>query len=74
MKWRDNMISVHKDGVVGKCPSCMSLDTDYKYLEHRDGRGSLNIWCNSCKEQVHIDCGFVPRNRKHKAIDKAVAV
>ena len=72
MKWRDNMVSVHEEGVAGSCPYCGSIDTDYIYWEKENERSSLNIWCNSCGERVHADCGVVPENRKHISLEMAL--
>ena len=64
MKWRDNMVRISLDGIVGKCPHCKSSNTDYVFVEHDDGRGYLSVWCVSCGQQAHIDCCSIPRNRK----------
>ena len=72
MKWRDNMISVHEKGIVGNCPYCKSSDTDYIFWENDNERGSLNIWCNSCNERVHVDCGSIPQNRKRMKLEEVL--
>ena len=72
MKWRDNMINIHEKGIVGNCPYCKSSDTDYIFWENGNERGSLNIWCNSCNERIHVDCGNIPQNRKRMKLDEAL--
>ena len=64
MKWNKSFSQIYENGVVGDCPYCGSADTDYIYWEKKNGRGSLNVWCNSCGECVHADCGFIPKNHK----------
>ena len=64
MKWLDNIKQVGKNGIVGDCPHCGGIDTDYVFVEYDDGRGYLDIWCNSCKDSVHVDCVTIPHDRK----------
>jgi len=63
-KWNSALFSVSKHGIVGNCPSCGSTDTDYEYYKLKSGRGSLDIWCNSCNVRIHADCSLVPEGRK----------
>ena len=74
MKWNNNLCQIHKNGTVGECPYCGSVNTDYAYAEKEEGRAYLDVWCNSCNEQVHVDCRFVPENLKHMSVASAVAV
>ena len=72
MKWNDNLVQISKDGTVGDCPYCKSSNTDYVFWENKNGRGSLNIWCNSCGERIHVDCSSVPENRKRISLEMAL--
>ena len=74
MKWRDSIVRISKDGTVGNCPYCKSSDTDYVFVEHEDGRGYLNVWCESCGEQAHIDCCSIPSNRKYISFEDALSL
>ena len=74
MKWNSSLVQISTNGTVGVCPYCGSEDTDFLFVDKKSGRGYLDVWCNSCKEQVHVDCGHDPRNHKHKQVDKAIAV
>ena len=73
LKWNATLANIIKNGKVGKCPYCKSEDTDYIFWEHDNGRGCLNVWCNTCNERVHADCGSVPKNRKHISMEQALA-
>jgi len=64
MKWKKNLLSINKYGNVGSCPYCDSDNTDYMYYKFPDGRGCIDVWCNVCNERVHVDCRFIPDNRK----------
>ena len=66
-KWNGALLNVSKHGIVGNCPSCGSADTDYVYYKHKSGRGSLDIWCNSCKVSIDAYCAYVPDGRKTKS-------
>ena len=72
MKWLDNIKRIYNDGTVGICPFCKSSETEYIFVEHENGHGYLNICCNSCKEQVHIDCKSIPDNRNCMSLDTAL--
>ena len=71
MKWLKNLKVFALEGKVGDCPYCRSEDTDYMYYKRTDMRSYLEMWCNSCDERIHIDCGSVPPNRKYKSAEKA---
>ena len=70
MKWIKKISQIHEKGIVGKCPYCNSADTDYMYFDKGDNRSFLHIWCNSCAEQVHVDGGAIPHNRKHMNFER----
>ena len=72
MKWHNNMIQVYKSGSVGKCPCCNSSDTDYMFYKHDSKRSFMQIWCNSCDEQIHVDGGAIPLNRKRMDFEDAL--
>ena len=73
MKWRDNLLRIVNEGIVGKCPFCKSDNTDYMYIDHENGRGCLDIWCGSCNENEHVDCATPPANRKRMTMKQALA-
>ena len=70
MKWNNSFLKIYEDGIVGNCPYCGSMDTEYIFWENEDKRGSLNVWCNSCGERVHAYCGHIPQNRKVLVLKK----
>ena len=69
MKWIKILPQIHAKiqdcGTVGKCPYCDSEDTDYFVSEKENGRGYLDVWCNSCGERVHFDSCYMPEDCKH---------
>lgn len=54
MKWVPNMESVIKNHNAGKCPFCDSTDTDFAVVQIVKNLGYCAIWCNDCKQGVHI--------------------
>ncbi|GHU59100.1 hypothetical protein AGMMS49975_26330 [Clostridia bacterium] len=56
MNWTDAAINVSKKGIVGKCPECGSLDTDFTYVitNSDKGNGFLDMWCNDCHKRGHM--------------------
>ena len=63
-RWKRNIYRVFKENNVGECPYCNSKDTDYVFHKHEDGKGNLNVWCNSCSESIHVDLSTVPDDKK----------
>jgi hypothetical protein len=72
MKWVNNLVKISESGEVGECPLCGRSNTDYMYYEHDDGKGYLEVWCNDCGELVHVDCAFVPHDRKRVSANEAL--
>ena len=64
MKWINNLKQLTNEGTVGKCPFCGSLNTDYMFYIHKNGRFHLHMWCDSCGELTHVDGKGIPVNRK----------
>jgi len=63
-KWNVALLNVSKHGIVGNCPACGSVDTDYEYFKFKSGRGTLDVWCISCKTRISTDCMNIPDNPK----------
>ena len=74
MNWNENLIMLNKSGVVGNCPFCHSDDTDYLYYLRKGGRGSLDLWCNLCKERINVSCIYIPENRKFVDVNQTLNV
>lgn len=54
MKWIPNMESIIKSHTAGNCPFCNSSNTDFAIVQVVTNQGYCAIWCNDCKQGVHI--------------------
>ncbi len=55
-KWKDNIINIEKNKIVGKCPYCGSENTDYGFVVLKSNTKVYygSVWCNDCKQAFHI--------------------
>lgn len=53
-KWIDNINNVMTKKEVGTCPYCGSDNTDYRIIQIAGTLGTADIWCNKCKNAVHL--------------------
>ena len=68
MKWKENLISVSEKKEAGICPLCGSKNTDFHFTKVVPKLGYLDIWCNSCKKEIHISRCTVPENENSGSI------
>lgn len=50
MKWINNLESLSKSGVVGRCPFCDGSNTCYNVTKVSGNMGYAVLWCNDCGE------------------------
>ena len=72
-RWIPNMQNITEKHTVGKCPFCQSENTDFSVVEILNKQGYCSIWCNNCKEGIHISkMNISPEMLRVSAIPKDI--